>query len=61
MAEQVDAAILLETGINNECKIREIEDELKVTKLNFMPEVDNPKYQHNGSGTAILLSKDYDY
>ena len=40
IAEKVDIAVLLETGINKECRVEEIHDELRVTKVNKMPEVD---------------------
>ena len=35
--------------------------ELTISKENRMPQVENQQYQHNGSGTAILVNKKYNH
>jgi len=49
-----DIAVILETGINKNRKIREVTEDHNVTKINFMKDIEREQYQHNGNGTAIF-------
>ena len=40
MAGEADIAVLLETGINKECRVEEIHDKMRVTKVNKIPETE---------------------
>ena len=40
MAEEVDIDVLLETGINKECRVEAIHDKIKLAKVNKMIEVE---------------------
>ena len=63
-AKQIDnfhIVVILETGINRKENMRDIADDLNITRINYMPEIEKDKYQHTGSGTAILTHFDMEY
>ena len=55
--EKQDAIILLETGTNKQSKILIPNEDLIIGKTNAMKDTEKDQYQHNGSGTAILVNK----
>ena len=61
MVAGVDEMIILETGVNKNAKIFIPDDNLEVGKENKMAEIERGQYQHNGSGTAIILRKGFNY
>ena len=46
--------MLLETGVSKKDKIKDLAQDLDLSRENKMPIVDKDQYQHNGSGAAIF-------
>ena len=61
LLEDQDAAVILETGVNKQTQLLEPREELNIGRLNVMKEIEKDQYQHNGSGTAILINRNYDH
>ena len=61
MTTGVEGMIILETGVNKDAKIYLPDDGMEIGKENKMQEVDKGQYQHNGSGTAIIIKKGFNY
>ena len=57
----MDGAIILETGTNEGNNMLIPEVGLSIGKENKMEGVERPQYQHNGSGTAILLNERFKF
>ena len=49
-----DIAVILETGINKNGKMKDVTEDHDITKINYMKDIENEQYQHNGNGTAII-------
>ena len=59
--EDANIVVIMETGANNNSKLRDLADELDLSKENKMKQTDKEQYQHNGNGTAIFTHYDYEY
>ena len=55
----MDGAIILETGINRDQEMLIPNEEMEISKENKMPKTEKGQYQHNGSGTATLISNKF--
>jgi len=61
LVAKADAVIILETRTNQNNSLIIPNEELEIGKENKMPYTANQQYQHNGSGTAIITKRNYDF
>ena len=61
LLDKKDAAIILETGTNKNNNLLIPNEDIQISKENKMPLTTNHQYQHNGSGTAILINERYNH
>ena len=55
--KDVHIATIMETGINNDHQLWTCRDDMEIKQETKMLEIHNSKYQHLGSGTAIIMKR----
>ena len=55
LLQNVHLATILETGVNNDHSLWTCRDDMIIKQETKMETVENSKYQHLGSGTAIVM------
>ena len=61
LIKEKDIAVILETGINKNGKIKDVTEYHNVIKINYIKDIEREQYQHNGNGTAIFTHRNLDY